>query len=760
MFRHDAAHSGVVSEENGGDSMRLCWAAPTYASVMSSPAVTDGWVVFGSKNGAVYCLNSSSGEEKWSFKTCGEVDSSPAVAYGCVFVGSDDGWLYCLNFTSGYPQWISWVGGLVRSSPAVDDDRVFVGSRNHDLLCFNASDGAQLWTFPTEHAVESSPAVHNGVVYFASTSEFIYALNGTSGTEIWRHPAITELSSPCISGGLLYIGSYNGLVHCINASSGEGIWVYQTQDTVGSSPAVAYGRVYVGSQDCNVYCFNASSGEKLWQFTTGYWVWSSPAVANGNVYVGSQDYSLYCLDAATGAENWRYTTGCIIESSPAIADDMLYVGSSDYHLYALSLNATEPPPAAATESAPLGTIVFDALAILIFAASVIIVARHLQAARKKRGPNQLPAKQPLNLNWLLSQTGIFCALLIVAFMILWYLNLGAGQLWNADEKAYAQIAYSMLKRGDYLYPWAYGEQAIWAGKPPLMMWFTSLSYQALGPTCFAARFWSPVFGALSLVAVYFIGKKLLGAHVGLLSVLVLGSFATFGAFASHAMTDIYLLFFMLASMYCMLLSTENPSGTRYAVFAGLFFGLALMTKQLEALLIPLILVPYLVVSKRSLRFLITRRFLLFAAVALAIFLPYVIYMGLNFKDFWDCYFGYAILQRTISTVEGHTGNLLFYFNYLAQNESLLWMTLLVPATALCLFRAATKRSKPDMLVAWWILAVLGFFTAAQTKLYWYILPAMPAFAFAIASLLHQALHTANHIVRCKLPKQASLGGGG
>jgi 4-amino-4-deoxy-L-arabinose transferase-like glycosyltransferase len=48
-----------------------------------------------------------------------------------------------------------------------------------------------------------------------------------------------------------------------------------------------------------------------------------------------------------------------------------------------------------------------------------------------------------------------------------------------------------------------------------------------------------------------------------------------------------------------------------------------------------------------------------------------------------------------------------------------------------------KRRKADLLILLWIIVVIGIFTFAQTKLYWYILPAFPAFALAISSLFYE-----------------------
>ena len=77
-----------------------------------------------------------------------------------------------------------------------------------------------------------------------------------------------------------------------------------------------------------------------------------------------------------------------------------------------------------------------------------------------------------------------------------------------------------------------------------------------------------------------------------MSAIVLGTFTTFFAFATHAMTDGPMVFLILASVFFLLLSEETKNKKRNSILSGLFFGLALLTKQVEALLIPLIVIVY------------------------------------------------------------------------------------------------------------------------------------------------------------------------
>jgi 4-amino-4-deoxy-L-arabinose transferase-like glycosyltransferase len=249
-----------------------------------------------------------------------------------------------------------------------------------------------------------------------------------------------------------------------------------------------------------------------------------------------------------------------------------------------------------------------------------------------------------------------------------------------------------------------------------------------------------MFGSLSLVLIFYLGKKLYNGYVGLLSAFVLGTFTTFYMFARRAMTDVPLVFFIIASLYFLVLSEKPQKSNRYLALSGLFFGLALMTKQIGALLIPIIIFAYLTVTSRGIRFVFTKRFALFWGVGLLIISPWLTYMASSFSaGFWQSYIMYSGVNRTFSPLEGHQEGYLFYFSYLAINEKL-WVLLLPFAVGLCAFKAVVKKVKADTLLILWIAVVFLTFTFVQTKLFWYILPVFPAFAISISSLLYQLLN--------------------
>jgi len=739
-FRHDSGHSGYSTAKSSSNSVQSLWTFNTGKAVKSSPAVTNGYLLVGSRDRRIYCLNSSDGRPAWNYSTGNEVNSSPAVYNGSVYVGSDDGYIYCVDVATGKLLWKSAIGGSVRSSPAIADGCVYIGSGDHDVFCLNASDGAKIRSYPTSDCVQSSPAIVGGVVYVATDDFFVYAFNASVGSEIWRCHTGSVFSSPCVYGGFVYIGSTDGYLCCLDGLTGATVWGYQMTGSVSSSPAVAYGRVYVGSDDNNVYCLNASNGDLFWKSPTEYWVRSSPAVAESNVYVGSEDFNVYCFDAYTGMKRWSYATGSSVDSSPAIVDGNLYVGSCDYSVYAFALgNSTAGSfPSQLASSLPWTTIVFDVVAFAVAVVVFLMIMRYVFSDRQNEQEGKVVNNLGSKILWLSAHADAFCILFILVFSILFFINLESGLLWVTDEQTYAQWAFHMFKTGDYLTPWSFGQLEIGIGKPPLFMWLMSLAYQIFGINNFATRFWSPVFGALSLVLLFFLGKKLYNAYVGFLAALVLGTFTTFYLFARHAMTDVVFISFILGSVYFLLLSEKSDGSNRFAAFSGFFFGLAFMTKQLEALLIPLIILSYFIATRRGIKFFFTKRFTPFLKVGILVISPWFVYMVLRFgPDFWQSHFVFSVVSRAISPIEGHSESYFYYFSYLVNKENLLWVTLLPLAACLCVFKAIVKRSKEDTLVFVWMAIVLVFFTFAQTKLFWYILPAFPAFALALSSFLFQ-----------------------
>jgi len=107
-----------------------------------SAAITEKYVIVGSRDKRLHCLNRATGEAVWSFPTRAAVDSSPAVVDGRVFFGSNDGNIYGVGLHDGKQLWKFNTGGDVTGSPAIGEGCLIIGSEaSHAFVyCFGAKD--------------------------------------------------------------------------------------------------------------------------------------------------------------------------------------------------------------------------------------------------------------------------------------------------------------------------------------------------------------------------------------------------------------------------------------------------------------------------------------------------------------------------------------------------------------------------------------------------------------------------------------------
>ena len=74
-------------------------------------------------------------------------------------------------------------------------------------------------------------------------------------------------------------------------------------------------------------------------------------------------------------------------------------------------------------------------------------------------------------------------------------------IYILDEAKNAECAREMLVSGDYIVPYFNGQ--LRTDKPPLHYFFMVISYKLFGVSAFSARFFSAVFGALTILISFF-----------------------------------------------------------------------------------------------------------------------------------------------------------------------------------------------------------------------------------------------------------------
>ena len=354
------SHDGSVSVFDSSDNEAL-WRyefiqlGPLFRSSgiergASLPAVVDGVVYVGSRDGGVYALTQAvpaisialdkgspdprpspqtesvyaAGQELWRFDLPDGASTAPTVAEGVVFIATDDSVLHALDGATGHTMWTYRAGHWITSSPVVVDGAVYFGSWDTKLYAMSATSGEILWSYYTGDPISTSPAVADGIVY-VGTGTTHYALSADDGNLLWSYQAGANVSefTPLVVGDVVYAGSLDGHVAALDATTGGLLWDKEVGEefcsgpaaagnecrVLLSPPAVAGESMYLGTDQGTIIALHARTGDLLWQFKTSGKVPDVPVVGDGLVYVHSVHGHVYALEASSGELAWEYNTG-------------------------------------------------------------------------------------------------------------------------------------------------------------------------------------------------------------------------------------------------------------------------------------------------------------------------------------------------------------------------------------------------------------------------------------------------------------------
>jgi hypothetical protein len=156
-------------------------------------------------------------------------------------------------------------------------------------------------------------------------------------------------------------------------------------------------------------------------------------------------------------------------------------------------------------------------------------------------------------------------------------------LFDWDEINFAESAREMLLTGDYLTV-QIDFKPFWE-KPPLFFWLQVLAMKAFGQTEFAARLPNAIVGIITLQVVYAIGQKLHNKAFGFLWALAfLGSITPHLYFKTGIIDPTFNLL-IFCGLYTSLKAFEANFAIKNLILAGLFIGLAVLTKGPVAILL-------------------------------------------------------------------------------------------------------------------------------------------------------------------------------
>jgi 4-amino-4-deoxy-L-arabinose transferase-like glycosyltransferase len=376
------------------------------------------------------------------------------------------------------------------------------------------------------------------------------------------------------------------------------------------------------------------------------------------------------------------------------------------------------------------------------------------------------------------------ALVLMVGAVVLFSNLGGVRLWDRDEPRNAGCAYEMLQRGDWVTPVFNAE--LRTHKPVLVYWLMMSAYAVFGVNEFAARFWSATCALGTMLATYWIGRRLFNRQAGLWAALVLGTNIMFDVAGRAATPDSVLILCGTLAILVYVLGVfpasygsygSSPVGQHFPAGASMvvamygMLGLGLLAKGPVGMILPMgVIGMYMLLvrldsvaptvnhSRGRLAVWTFNLFRPFAPVhfartlgamrpgagtliALAVALPWYVLVGVRTDGAWPkSFFLEHNVGRAWQAMEGHKGGPWFY------PVALLigffpWSVLSLPVVIHTwrMMRASGENQRAVTFCLCWLGVYVGAFSLASTKLPSYITPAYPAAALLTGSCLDRWL---------------------
>jgi 4-amino-4-deoxy-L-arabinose transferase-like glycosyltransferase len=331
--------------------------------------------------------------------------------------------------------------------------------------------------------------------------------------------------------------------------------------------------------------------------------------------------------------------------------------------------------------------------------------------------------------------------LLLAFCgFLFFYGLGAFGLLGADEPRYAQVAREMLQRSDWVTPTLLGKP--WLEKPVLYYWEAMLSFRAAGVTDWAARVPSAVDAAMLIVAVYFFlrrfrpGSELDGA-------LIAASCAGVVGFARAAATDMPLAACFSIALLAWYAWRESGSRIYLAAFY-VFLALATLAKGPVAPALAGVIILLFIALKRDWQAIPGTLWIPGILLYFLVTLPWYVAVQLRNPEFFRVFILEHNLARFSQDAYHHRQPFWFYlpvFLLAMMPWAVVFLAALVERVRLIWSEGKEAYSGTDTDDSWalflliWAFVPVLFFSASQSKLPGYILPAVPAGALLVADYL-------------------------
>ena len=387
----------------------------------------------------------------------------------------------------------------------------------------------------------------------------------------------------------------------------------------------------------------------------------------------------------------------------------------------------------------------------------------------------------------MTRHSIMLGLVLLVASIVFFTNLGAGQLWDRDEPRNAGCAAEMMKRGDWITPIFNDE--LRHQKPVLLYWLIMSAYSVFGQNEFAARFWSAFLGVGTVAMTWMIGIRLFNVRAAFIGAFSLATSMMFVVAARAATPDSVLIFCgtLAITIWVYSVFQHKQAGSQstgpnlktpgqwfprsfwpaIGIYAAMslgvlakgpvgmvmptaIIGMFLLIQRLEPLRSTDHFGPVFWNAHRLLRPFYPVHFLktcwymrpqIAIATLIVIAGPWYVLVGIQTEGDWlRLFFLNEHWGRATTPLESHSGPW-WYYPVAIIVGFFPWSIFIVPLFIFVdrQFRKQSTTTPALVFLSCWVLVQVAVFTIAKTKLPSYVTPCYPALALLTGFFLDQVI---------------------
>ncbi|MHC4396706.1 MAG: outer membrane protein assembly factor BamB family protein [Planctomycetota bacterium] len=404
QFKYDSRHSGNVPERSVSTPLGLVGAVALSDAIFTSPVVAGGRIYIVDGSGTAFCIDAENLSVIWKRQTAGgKVNcnnvSSPALIDGYLHFGTMAGNYYVLKAVSGRMVKKIACGEPIFSAPVAANGRVYFATLGSQVYAVEP-DGKICWkwdfvkeqlrfngnrwsgkdwlehkgervTWEDQFCCTRNLAVYGNMVVVPAGGRIVWLEDVGDGGEFRQADLGQELlrtakrESPVTLGlsidedGTVYRQWHRrdnrGQVETVRLVDGE-----LTKDAVGgtktwnnlpwlmsfTSVSMRGKEVYRCRPEEDFGFCKHSPGQEQAQYLGGFPSIAPPVLLRNNGVYGGLDGSLYVVPLSGSGKVWSFKTafGKAISAPAAVCDGRIYFGCEDGYLYVLGPGGKSPLP--------------------------------------------------------------------------------------------------------------------------------------------------------------------------------------------------------------------------------------------------------------------------------------------------------------------------------------------------------------------------------------------------------------------------------